>query len=172
VKNLKIFLKKYDTTENQTINFKYLIMKKLITRLFALDYKCNVLGITFSMPRAANLIFPSVLACAVTVIKTEQYLFDTPIGILLGLIMLLSIFFGFFYFPIFGAVKFKDLTRNQKWQYGRLPLINLTIEENIEWNKLNYEFLNKYKKNAWFNFFPLFLNPILALIGFYIIFVL
>lgn len=79
-------------------------MRKLIVKLFALNYIVVLFGKSISFPRAANMIVPAL--CLATV-------FDSYITLLL---LIITVSIPFVYFHLY-SVKYNELDKSQKLQY-------------------------------------------------------
>lgn len=115
-------------------------MRKLIVRLFALDYMYNIFGLRLNAPRAGTIIFPLfVITGILLAFFTPDY--PTPTNLLWFVYVLdvLAVFFGFVYFR-FYPIKWEELDNSQKLQRGSRG--NLTDAQEKEWLEL-YKFYNK-----------------------------
>lgn len=122
-------------------------MRKLLIKLFVLDYKIkfSLLGLKIdtNIMRAPTIIFPIILTTGITITSSENYpTIDWYEYILLALLSL-SVWFGFFHWEFF-PVKWGELDNFQKWVYGiavRSGKLTKPIEhydmDLQEWQELN-----------------------------------
>ena len=85
-------------------------MRKLIVKHFALDCWVKIGKRTFNFTRASRVIFPLFILSGLATIHEVCQVFVYSLTVL-------SLFFGFAYFPIFGGVKYEELNDVQKFQY-------------------------------------------------------
>jgi hypothetical protein len=111
-------------------------MRKFIIKHFALNYIFKAFGRIVDFPRAANIIWTLFLLNGVVSILTKTYPIETWYGIVLLILLLISIFFGFVYFRIYPA-KWHELDIHQKWQRGFYKVTPLTDKQKSEWLVIN-----------------------------------
>lgn len=114
-------------------------MRKILIKYFALSYIARVGGRTITWLRAANVIFPLACANGIFAAKANLYLFESGLGIVLLVLFLASIFFGFGYFKIKPIEMWNDMDHmsiEQQYMFykltvGRAPTsVELYMERN------------------------------------------
>lgn len=129
-------------------------MRKLIIRLFALEYIASVNGIVLNWTRASNVIFPLMCINGAYIVLTDSFPFDTPVGIVLFSILVIALFFGFGYFNI------KPLKEDE---IDDPEMAYFLGEENLSPEKwaliLEYMDVLVFQKR-WHNFWIFAINPI------------
>ena len=99
-------------------------------KYFALNY----IGKKFTGLRAGTIIFPLfIINGLVTAFFDFNLIVFFPLAV--------ALYFGFLYF-IGNPIKWSELDKSQKFQYGSWEYSNLSYEEQIEWNQI-YNQLNK-----------------------------
>ena len=103
-------------------------MRKIIIKYFALNYPVRVFGVEVNWVRAANVIFPLLMASAIAGIKDSWLMY-----VFLALFAV-SVYFGFVYFLIYPLKEedYESLDDVQKWHWN---LYNQ--KPNFELKKLN-----------------------------------
>ena len=115
-------------------------MRKLIIRLFALDYVFKIKKDTYtSIPRASFIIMPLMIACGICSLYTHP-IYKSKLGIFLLSLLFTALTISFVYLMIFPA-KWKELSYSQKVQAGRgiqngFVEDKLTDEERIEMEEI------------------------------------
>jgi hypothetical protein len=145
-------------------------MRKIIVKLFALDYICRAFGKTVNFVRAANIIFP-LMCITGTITVLGGYAFESILGIVCLSLLLVSIFFGFVYFRL-KPIKWEELDKSQKWQYGRGVLtqgdrlgISITPEQRKEWDTLDEE-IQDIENKKFYNLKALLVNIVVIIVVF------
>lgn len=89
-------------------------MRKIIIKYFALNYSVKVFGVEVNWVRAANVIFPLLMASAIAGIKDSWLMY-----IFLSLFAV-SVYFGFVYFLIYPLKEedYESLDDVQKWHWN------------------------------------------------------
>lgn len=89
-------------------------MRKIIIKYFALNYSVKVFGVEVNWVRAANVIFPLLMASAIAGIKDSWLMY-----IFLALFAV-SVYFGFVYFLIYPLKEedYESLDEVQKWHWN------------------------------------------------------
>lgn len=106
-------------------------MRKIIIKYFALDYIVRVFGTTQKWVRAANIIFPALMASAIAGMVGSWLMW-----VFLA-IFAITVYFGFFHFLLFPLTEkdYEDLDEGQKWVwnfYNNKP--NFILEKyNSQW---------------------------------------
>lgn len=104
--------------------------RKLIVKYFALNY----IGKKFTGLRAGVIILPLfIINGLVTAFYDFNLLVFFPLAI--------ALYFGFVYF-IGNPIKWNELDKSQKFQYGSWEYSEMSLEEQMEWNQI-YNELNK-----------------------------
>lgn len=152
-------------------------MRKLIIKHFALDYIAIIFGQRTNWVRAANIIFPLFCINGVYSIKTETYPLETTIGIILLALLVIALFFGFVYFKLY-PVKWEELDRMQKWQYGHAastgelsPAVKLSREQLNYFNVIDEYYTDLFKRTKNWKVGTLLVNSLSAIISVLIILV-
>ena len=106
-------------------------MRKIIIKYFALDYIVRVFGTTQRWVRAANIIFPALMAAAIAGMVGSWLMWVFLV------IFAVTVYFGFFHFLLFPLTEkdYEDLDEGQKWVwnfYNNKP--NFILEKyNSQW---------------------------------------
>ena len=109
---------------------RFLQFRKLIVKYFALNY----IGKKLTGLRAGTIILPLVI---INGLITAFYDFN----LIAFFPLAIALYFGFVYF-IGNPVKWNELDKSQKFQYGSWEYSEMTLEEQLEWNQI-YNELNK-----------------------------
>ena len=118
-------------------------IREFLVRNFVLDYTVNLFGKMYNAPRASRIIYPLMVITGWFAVTNPNY--PTPtffVWILYGLLVA-ALFFGFVYFR-FYPVKWEELDKFQKFQYGFFPYANLDRGQYREWRLICIE-LQKIK---------------------------
>lgn len=88
-------------------------MRKFIVKHYALDYMTKLFGMSVKFTRSASIIYPNMILIMLSLVL------GFPItSIVLGLTLLVNVFFGFWYFEL-KPLKFSELKdMEQKFQFG------------------------------------------------------
>jgi hypothetical protein len=106
-------------------------MRKYLIKYFALDYIVRVFGTTQRWVRAANIIFPALMAAAIA------GMVDSWLMWVFLAIFAVAVYFGFFHFLIYPITEkdYEYLDEGQKWTWNlhnQKP--NFTLEKyNSQW---------------------------------------
>lgn len=89
-------------------------MRKIIIKYFALNYSVKIFGVEAKWVRAANVIFPFLMAAAIAGIKGSWLMY-----VFLALFAV-SVYFGFVYFLIYPLKEedYESLDDVQKWYWN------------------------------------------------------
>jgi hypothetical protein len=107
-------------------------IRKLLVRNFVLDYTVNLFGKRYNAPRASRIIYPLMAITGWFAVTNPDYPTPTFLVWVLYALLATSLFFGFVYFR-FYPVKWEELDKFQKFQYGFFPYANLTTLQYQEW---------------------------------------
>ena len=118
-------------------------MRKFLVRNFVLDYRVKIFGKCFNAPRASRIIFPLFVITGLANSFNQNFPTPTPFIWFLYFLVALSLFFGFVYFSI-KPVKYSELDRFQKLQYGFIKFEELTPSEMSEWQIIR----NRYEQTG------------------------
>jgi len=133
-------------------------MRKLIVKYFALDYICRVFGKSVNFVRAANVIFPLMCLSGILMMANAGIIFTMSL-----ILTLLSLFLGFVYFRI-SPIKWEELDKNQKWQFGKFHIYqSLDFDHKKEWETINKEILET-ENNKFYNIKPLMVNLVVFIL--------
>ena len=115
-------------------------MRQLIVKHFALNYTFKVFNINITSLRASRIIAPLFLITGILVaFFTPMWPTPTLLLWLFYLLDAIAVFFGFIYFK-FKPVKWDELDKDQKYQYG--IFIELTGDQYLEWVEIRKELVD------------------------------
>ena len=147
-------------------------MKKKLTKLLVGDYIIKIFGKMINFPRAANIIFPSLLIAGTCSILLNNNILSSVIDIIAILISLFA-FFG----PKILKFNVDDYDASQKFQMSKMvvqiPTEEKVFKKGIELSKSkevkDYIELISSKRN--YNILPFLLNPILIITALTLLFI-
>lgn len=119
-------------------------MRKLLVKLFVLDYCFTLFNTTYNAPRASRIIFPLMVITGLQVAYNSNYPKPDLLLWISYFITLIALFFGFIYFRIKPA-KWDELDLEQKRQYGYFSGATLDEKQYKEWLYLVNNYNNKNK---------------------------
>jgi len=117
-------------------------LRKWLVRNFVLDYMFTIFGKTFNAPRASRIIFPLFVITGFFVATNPDWPTPTLLIWFLYLLCASALFFGFVYFRFF-PVKWEELDKFQKFQYGIFK--PLDDDQYEEWLLIQKELLENKK---------------------------
>lgn len=115
-------------------------IRKLLVKLFVLDYTFEIGGTRLSGSRAGAAILPLFILSGILGVSNPDYPNPYPFLWFCYGITLLALFFGFVYFRIKPA-QWEELDDQQKIQAGYF--LKLNLQQHVEWINLR----NKYNFN-------------------------
>ena len=113
-------------------------IRKFLVRNFVLDYTANIFGWQYNAPRASRIIYPLMVITGWFSVTNPDWPAPTPLVWFLYSLLATSLFFGFVYFR-FSPVKWEELDKFQKYQYGMFHSAKLTKDQYKEWVKIYEE---------------------------------
>tara|TARA_R110000868_G_scaffold82264_7_gene232347 strand:- start:2496 stop:2858 length:363 start_codon:yes stop_codon:yes gene_type:complete len=117
-------------------------IRKFLVKHFVLDYTVNLFGRHYNAPRASRIIYPLMVITGFISGTNPDWPTPTLLIWALYLLVALALFLGFVYFR-FYPVKWEELDKFQKFQYGHFPYANLTKTQYQEWLKIRKQIQNK-----------------------------
>ena len=108
-------------------------MRTLIVKFFALDYIVKIGNKKINFVRASNILFPLFCWNGYEV-ASGGYIYESTSGLISFFILLIAIYFGFFYFKK-HPVKFYELDKSQKWQFGQHTTLGGL--QGVEWQEID-----------------------------------
>ncbi|MFY7938969.1 MAG: hypothetical protein ACOVOQ_16435 [Flavobacterium sp.] len=110
------------------------LFRKFLVRNFVLDYSLKLFGKIYQAPRASRIIFPVFVITGLLTATNENWP-DPTLAVWIGYAAtLIVLYFGFIHFHLSGnTVKWDELDRFQKWQYGLIKFDTLTSAQKDEW---------------------------------------
>lgn len=118
-------------------------LRNWLVKNFVLNYMFTIFGKTFNAPRASRIIFPLFFITGIFVARNPNWPTPTLFIWILYALCAIALFFGFVYFSFF-PVKWEELDKSQKYQYGIFKSLNDDQQE--EWLLIQKELLNETKK--------------------------
>lgn len=117
-------------------------IRAFLVKHFVLDYILTIFGHKFNPPRASRIIFPCFIVTGWFCSTNDNY--PTPyLGLwILYFLTAIVLYLGFVHFLIF-KVKYSELDKFQKFQYGRHKPEKLTVMEYAEWLEICNEYYNQ-----------------------------
>lgn len=127
---------------NLTTNLRFFLVRN-----FALGYTTKMFGKYWSYPRAARITFPIFVVTGFVHVTNPNWPIPSLLGLLLFLLTAgciwvgfpkLPLWFGHGYFNLY-PIKWEELDRDQKYQYGSYNQTKLTSEQYNEWKHIYNE---------------------------------
>ena len=114
-------------------------MRKWLVKNFVLSFSINLFGRTYNAPRASRIIFPLFILTGIANGLNDDWPTPTPLIWVLYSLVAIALFFGFTYFRLY-PIKWEELDRYQKYQYGFIKPFELSDKQYREWIYLSREY--------------------------------